>query len=279
VTVVVTGAAGQLGSALAAGLSTDSAVKAFTRAELDLTDTSATLSALHDAAPAVIVNAVAFNDVDGSETNATRAFSVNAIAVRTLARAAEATGATLVHFSTDFVFDGETDRPYSEDDAPSPRSVYAQSKLVGEWMAASWQRHYVLRVESLFGGPQAKSSVDRFVNGLRAGEEITPFADREVSPSFVDDVVGATRQLIQRRAPYGLYHCVNSGHTAWVNVAREIARHLAVPNPRIRPISVKDVTYRASRPRYAALDNSKLAHAGITMPSWQDALARYLAAS
>lgn len=275
---VVTGAAGQLGSALLEGLAGDYDVVGLSRQDLDVTDHEAVMRRIVGASPAVILNATAYNNVDGAEDDAITAFNVNAMAVRSLARAAEASGAVLVHYSTDFVFDGETDRPYTEEDLPSPRSVYGQSKLVGEWMAASIQSHYVLRVESLFGGQQARSSIDKFIAALRDDREVRAFVDREVSPSYVLDVVTATLTLLARRPSYGVYHCVNSGHAAWLALARRVADRVAADPALVKGTSVHDVQLRASRPRYAALDNSKLAAAGVLLPSWEDALDRYLGA-
>jgi len=275
--VVVTGAAGQLGSAICDGFADAFEVVSLTRATLDVTDSRAVMERVADARPTAIVNCTAYNDVDGAEDAPRDALEVNAMAVRSIARAAERAGATLIHYSTDFVFDGNTDRPYTEDDAPTPRSVYGQSKLVGEWMAASAPRHYVLRVESLFGGPRARSSVDRIIEAVRTAGETRVFHDREVSPSFVDDVVMATRCLIERRAAFGLYHCVNTGHTTWLGLAREIERLSNTAVSRVIPVSFRDVALKATRPQYAALDNGKLTRNGCPMPTWQDALRRYLA--
>ena len=107
---------------------------------------------------------------------------------------------------------------------PNPRSAYASSKLLGEWFAAEVPAHYILRVESLFGGPTAKSSVDKMLQTIRNGGEVRAFVDRTVSPSFVDDVVVATSSLLDRKSPPGVYHCVNSGWTTWSGIARELAR-------------------------------------------------------
>ena len=274
---LVVGAAGQLGRAVSEGLADSFTVVSQTRATLDVTDTAAVLACAAGVKPSVIVNCTAYNDVDGAEDAPVPAFEVNAMAVRALARAAEAGGATLVHYSTDFVFDGNTDRPYTEEDRPAPQSIYGQSKLVGEWMAASAARHYVLRVESLFGGPHTRSSIDRIIDAIRAGSEARVFQDRVVSPSFVDDVVTATRCVLTRPAPSGVYHCVNSGFTTWLDLAREIERVVNVDASRLVPISRHDVALKASRPGFAALDNGKLARAGCPMPAWQDAIRRYLA--
>ncbi len=201
---------------------------------------------------------------------------MNAIAVRTLARAAAESGATLVHFGTDFVFDGAACRPYTEDDPPNPQSVYASSKLLGEWLARDAPTWYVLRVESLFGGARRRGSVDTIVDHLLAGREAPVFTDRTVSPSFVEDVVAATLALVERRALSGVYHCVNSGHTTWHDLALAASRLLAV-EPRLKPLRAAEQPFKAARPLYCALSNRRLAEMGVVMPSWQDALGRHLA--
>ena len=156
--------------------------------------------------------------------------------------------------------------------------MYAQSKLIGEWLAADAHRHYVLRVESLFGGPQRKSSVDRIVDAVRSGQAAPVFVDRVVSPSFVDDVSDASAFVLRTAPEPGVYHCVNSGHATWLAVGQEIVAHLGGSSALLKPISVKDVSLPAPRPQFAALDNAKLARAGYVMPTWQDAIRRYLAA-
>jgi dTDP-4-dehydrorhamnose reductase len=274
--VLVVGAAGQLGQAVVARLSGAYDVVPCTRADVDVTDHAAVTAFVRDAHPEAIVNCVAFNDVDGSEDRQQHAFAVNAFAPRSLARVADELGAVFVHYSTDFVFSGAATAPYTEEDSPEPQSVYAQSKLVGEWMAAGCRRHFVVRVESLFGGAQARSSVDRIIAAVREGAEARVFFDRVVSPSFTVDVAGALAHMLGGTAPFGLYHCVNSGHATWLEVGQEIARLLGRPATCLTPVSVSDVKLRASRPQYAALSNQKLAAAGYDMPSWQDALARYL---
>jgi dTDP-4-dehydrorhamnose reductase len=147
---------------------------------------------------------------------------------------------------------------------------------VGEWFAADAPRHYVLRVESLFGGPAARSSIDRIIDTLLGGEETRVFVDRIVSPSYVEDVAAATDALVTHEAPFGLYHCVNSGYATWYEVAAEIARQAGVSDEVLRPVTVADVKLRARRPQFAALSNEKLRQAGYEMPAWQDAVRRHL---
>jgi dTDP-4-dehydrorhamnose reductase len=279
--LLVTGSSGQLGTAILSAFS-DWDVTAHTHETLEITNIEAVKRAVAEARPHVIVNCAAFNSVDDAERRPLDAFGINAFGVRTLARAAEENGATLVHYGTDFVFSGlggDDTEPYDESVAPSPRSVYAASKLVGEWLALESPRVYVLRVESLFGLPAdwkgRRGSLDTLVAGLEAGREVPAFTDRTVSPSYVVDVSSATRYLVDARASYGLYHCVNSGHATWYQVATAVAGLLNVP-ARVKPITMEDAHFVAARPRFCALSNRKLAAAGFQMPAWQDALRRWL---
>jgi dTDP-4-dehydrorhamnose reductase len=278
--VLVAGAAGQLGVAIVEAFG-DRAVVGLTRAALDITDPVAVRRAVDAAAPDVIVNCSAFNDVDGAESRPLEALAVNAFGVRNLARQAERVGAVLVHYGTDFVFDGTAHEPYDEDAPPSPLSTYAGSKLLGEWLALEAPRAYVLRVESLFGTPRGwrgrRGSLDGIVDRLETGAEVTVFTDRVVSPSYTVDVARATRHLVDGGAAPGLYHCVNSGAATWQDVALETARVLGV-EARLRPVRMADVAFKAARPRYCALANGKLERAGCAMPAWQDALRRWLEA-
>jgi dTDP-4-dehydrorhamnose reductase len=275
---MVTGSAGQLGAAIVAAFA-DRELIAHTSATLDITDASAVEAAVTASRPAVIINCAAFNDVDGAETRPADAFAVNAFAVRTLARAAEAVNARLVHYSTDFVFDGTAPEPYTEAEAPRPRSVYAASKLVGEWFALEAPAALVLWVERLFGSPRQRNgrggTIDQIADGLEQGRPVRVFTDRTVSPGYTPDVAAATRHLLDAGAAPGVYHCVNSGAATWEQVARELARVMAV-EPRLEPTSVDAVTFKAPRPRFCALANDKIAAAGFRMPSWQDAISRWI---
>ncbi|MSO82925.1 MAG: dTDP-4-dehydrorhamnose reductase [Acidobacteria bacterium] len=278
--ILVAGAAGRLGAAVVEAFAGWEVV-AHTRATLDITDTEAVRRAVAGAAPAVIVNCAAFNDVDGAEDRAADALAINAFAVRSLARAAETCGAVLMHFGTDFVFDGTATEPYGEEAAPSPRSVYALSKLLGEWFALDAPRGFVLRVESLFGAPAGwggrPGSLDVIVEGLEQDREVKVFTDRVVSPSYTRDVAHAVRHLVETHPPPGVYHCVNSGYATWYDVAEEAARLLGV-RPRLQPITADQVAFKAARPRFCALANRKLTATGFTMPTWNDALRRWLTA-
>jgi len=253
-------------------------VIAFDHRALDVTDPVAVASAMASAQPQVIINCAGYNAVDAAENHPVDALRANAFAVRTLAREATKLGAAIVHYSSDFVFDGKAAEPYTEEQHPNPQSVYATSKMLGEWFASDAPCAYVLRVESLFGrrpdGTPIEGSVAAILHALESGAPVRVFEDRTVSPTYVADAVRATRELVERRAPPGIYHCVCSGHCTWLEFATEAARLMGV-EPRLERITLETARLKAARPRYCALSNQKLS-AGIAMRSWQEALRAYL---
>jgi dTDP-4-dehydrorhamnose reductase len=280
--VMIVGAAGQLGLVMTREFLPCHEVLPLAMSDLDITDGESVNARVVRERPDLVINCAAYNDVDGAEDHALAAMRVNALAVRGLAHAAAGIDAVLVHYGSDFVFDGLATRPYCEDDMPRPQCVYACSKLCGDWFAMTAPRHYVLRVESLFGGSaqenyRGPSTIDRIIDSLASGGAPKVFTDRTVSPSYVLDVARATRELVEGGAPYGLYHCVNSGHCTWYDLAVEVARHLPGAGQPV-PASVADVRLKAARPQFAAMANAKLESVGVRMPSWQDVIARYVPA-
>jgi dTDP-4-dehydrorhamnose reductase len=280
--IAITGAGGRLGTALCCDLvAAGHDVEPLTRADLDITNAQRVSETMHRLRPDAIVNCSAYNAVDAAEANAATAFAVNANGPALLTAAANALDATLVHYSTDFVFDGSASEPYTETDPTRPLSVYGASKLAGEMEVSRARRHYILRVESLFGGScttAPRSTVDWIAANLLSGRPVRVFVDRTVSPSYVPDVAAATIALLQRDAPHGTYHCVNSGCTTWDELAEELARLLRVA-ARFEKVLTADVASAASRPRFCALSNQKLRAAGADMPPWRAALARHIMAT
>ncbi|MGE3511427.1 MAG: dTDP-4-dehydrorhamnose reductase [Vicinamibacterales bacterium] len=278
--IVVVGARGQLGAAVVHAARVAHDVVPLDRAALDIGDAAAVRTRMHELRPDVVINCAAYNAVDAAEDRPEDAIRGNALAVRNLVRALP--GATLVHYSSDFVFDGTASRPYVETDTPNPLSVYGMSKLMGEWFARDAARAYVLRVESLFGrapdAAPAKGSVAAIVNALLAGQTPRVFEDRTVTPTSVTDCARATLALLEHQAPPGVYHCVNSGSCTWLGLAQEVARILALP-PRFETVRFDEVTLKARRPKYCALSNEKLIATGAAMPDWQHALRESLAAA
>ena len=280
--VLVTGAAGLLGRALTRVLGPECDVVPLRREDLDLTDEGAVWAKVRETRPDAVLNAAAYTDVDAAEDDPMAALAVNVRGVRSLARAAADVRATLVHYSTDFVFGGNASEPYSEDDEARPRNVYGMSKLLGEWFVQG-SRQYVLRLGSLFGAPpvepgrrtrRACGTIDRFADSLLEGREVRALVDRVVSPSYVDDVSVATSLIVRAAPPSGLYHCVQSGYALWFEVATALADELGVETA-VGRIYSHELKLRAERPRFCVLSAQKLAKAGVEMPHWRDALARY----
>ncbi len=270
---VVLGAGGQLGQALARELrKAGHEVTALTRAALDVTQRFAVLDRVAKLKPEVIANATVLG-VDPSEDDPKAALAVNAFAVRSLADVARSTDAALVHFSSDYVFDGAATAPYRETDRPNPVNVYGATKLLGELYAQNAPRGYVLRVEGLFGTPGGKGTIDKMIAEARQGRTLTAFYDRKVSPVHVDDVATATRRLVEKNASAGIWHCVNSGVATWHEIALEIVRFTSSPS-NVIPASLERSGLRVARPLFSALSNEKLANAGMDLPTWQTALAR-----
>jgi dTDP-4-dehydrorhamnose reductase len=278
--VLLTGTGAQLAGALRTRLQGACTLTAVTRQACDIASAADVARVTADTQPEVIVNCASYNDVDGAEREAESALRVNGLALAVLADAATRLDAVLVHYSTDFVFDPAADPgPLGESAPTSPRSIYAQSKLLGEILAKRTPRHYVLRVASLFGGDRAKSSLDRIAAAIRRGDTVKAFANRTVTPSYVPDLAEATAGILAGTVPYGLYHCVNSGHGTWVDVARAIAAEAgADPDRAVTPVPFDPAAYPARRPTYAALSNAALASHGVPLPPWRDAIARYVRA-
>jgi len=271
--VVVLGGGGQLGQAINREMRrAGHEVVAFTRAALDVTQRFAVLDKVAKLKPEVVVNATVLG-VDASEDDPKAALAVNSFAVRTLADVARSAGAALVHFSSDYVFDGAATAPYRETDRPNPVNVYGATKLLGEIYAQNAPRGYVLRVEGLFGTPGGKGTIDKMIAEARQGRTLTAFYDRKISPVHVDDVAAAMRRLVEKKANPGVWHCVNSGFASWHELALEIVRMLGSPS-NVIPASLERSGLRVPRPLFSALSNEKLANFGIELPTWQNALAR-----
>ncbi len=247
------------------------------RADCDIRDAGAVAALCASVAPDVVFNAAAYTDVDGAEAAPELAQAVNGQGAENVARAARAIGAAVVHYSTDFVFDGTLERPYDERDPPSPQGAYARSKVAGDArVAAATPRHFIVRVGCLYGrgGRNFPSTV---VRRLRAGETLRADRDRRVSPTWVREPARVSAALA-RTAFYGLYHCTAQGETTWAEFARRMAAHLGLPDARVEALPTASVNLRASRPARAILDNRALRERGLdTLAPWEDGLAGYLA--
>jgi dTDP-4-dehydrorhamnose reductase len=280
------GADGQLGSELAVLLAGPD-LHAVTHADLEITDTAAVDACLGRLAPDVVVNTAAFHAVDRCEDEPGTAFAVNALAVRHLARRARDRGHLLVHFSTDYVFDGRAARPYREDDVPVPLSAYATSKLAGEcFVRALAPRHLVVRSAGLFGGAGSRGKGGNFVESIlrraRAGEPLRVVADQVTAPTYTRDLAATVAALIERArvdaSVDGLVHATADGSCSWHAFACAILEEAGVAAP-VAAISTRELAAPAARPPYSVLANARLAALAVPRPRpWRDGLRAYLAA-
>jgi dTDP-4-dehydrorhamnose reductase len=276
--VLLIGGSGQLGTEIRRSW-TDCEIVAPPHAQLDLEDADVLARMLAATSPDAVVNCAAFHNVDRCEEQPERAFAVNALAVDRAARACRDRDAVFVTISTDYVFDGETTRPYAESDRPDPISAYGASKLAGEHLVLRLQsRAFVVRTCGLYGVRPSETKgytfVDRIVAQARAGERPRVVSDVIASPTFAGDLAAALRELL-RRDDYGLYHAVNAEPVSWYDFAVEALRQAGV-DPNVEPISASQWKAAARRPRYSALENQKLRARGVEMPGWRKGLSSYL---
>ncbi len=277
--ILVTGAHGQLGRALLeAAAAHGLAAEGHDLDTLDIADAGAVAAALDRIRPGTVVNCAAWTAVDDCEDNPGLALAVNGTAVGHLAAACAATGATLVQVSTDYVFSGAGEHPYREDDPVGPTSAYGRSKLEGERLARRAPEHLVVRTAWLFGRG-GRSFITAIRGQIEAGTSpLRVVADQRGCPTYCDDLAEAILGLLERGAR-GTVHAVNSGATTWHGFAEEIVRQLGA-RVDVRPVCTADVPRPAPRPANSVLDTARLAALlGAPLPTWRDALRRYLAAS
>jgi dTDP-4-dehydrorhamnose reductase len=227
--------------------------------------------------PSLIVNCIAFNDVDGAEQRPEAAFALNAEYVGRLALLADAVDAVLVHYSTNYVFDGAGGGEFMEKDPPNPLSIYGKSKRRGEELALENSRRcYVIRTAVVFGpkGPSVlskKSFVDVMLELSLKTDAIRAVADEVNSITYAPDLANATAALVDSGAPAGIYHLTNSGHASWYELAREIFR-ITDRRINLEPVPSSSFPRKAIRPARAVLIN----HKATPLRPWQAALAEYL---
>jgi dTDP-4-dehydrorhamnose reductase len=277
---VLIGAAGQLGADLLRTFDGPGEIIPLTRADLDILDASRVHALLAELQPTHVVNAAAYNHVDRAEDDGALAVAVNATAVEHIARACQAQGATFVHFSTDYVFDGTRRTPYSERDTPAPVNRYGESKLLGERLAqAACERTLIFRVCGLFGVARATGSGTNFVETMlrmaEGGRPLRVVADQVMTPSSTLDLARKVWRVVPK-APPSIYHLTNAGQTSWYDFARAIF-DLSGLRPDLTAVTAAEYGARARRPAYSVLGHDALgALDEDDLRSWQQALAAYL---
>jgi dTDP-4-dehydrorhamnose reductase len=282
VRIAIIGAAGQLGSDLCRVLAGGD-IHPLTRADFDVCDAERRAEVLDRIAPEVVINTSAYHRVDEAEGRPDLAFAVNAVAVEGLGRWCAGRDATLVHFSTDYVFRGDVASPRRESDVAEPISVYGTSKLAGELLARlAAPRHFVIRTCGLYGrggsaGKGGANFVELMLRLAAAGRAIKVVRDQVMTPTYTVDLAAAVVALLETRR-YGLYQITNAGECSWYEFARGVFEVAGVEAD-LSPTTAREYGARAARPGYSVMANEALAAAGVAaLPPWREALGRYFAA-
>jgi dTDP-4-dehydrorhamnose reductase len=276
--VLITGVHGQLGRALA-GVCARRGLKFEGRDidTLDIGDAAAVTEWIEGSKPNTVINCAAFTAVDDCESDEDSASRVNGAAVGHIATACNTVGARLVQISTDYVFAGDGDRPYREDDPVAPKSAYGRTKLRGEELAADARRHLVVRTAWLYGhgGRNFVEAIRGQIDG--GAESLKVVADQRGSPTYCNDLAEAVLDLMEADVD-GVVHAVNTGETTWHGFAVAIASLLG-KDVEVLQVKTGEFPRPAPRPAYSVLDTSRLSGVlGRSIPPWEDALARYLEA-
>lgn len=277
--ILIIGADGQLGSALVKVLGNEELVP-LTWEEIEICNAEQTRDIVLREAPEMVINLAAFHQVDLCEDEVEKTFATNVFAVRNLAQICRDLGIALVHFSTDFVFGGEKSTPYREDDLPNPLSVYACSKLAGEYFVKNiCSKHFLIRTCGLYGAGKSSKPHKNFVEiMLKLAADTKPIKvvnDQVLTPTYTKDLALALSHLIKTKH-YGLYHITNNGSCSWYEFAKAIFDFAQIP-VELSPVTSSEFKAKARRPAYSVLDNYNLRKIGLDdLRDWKEALKDYL---
>ena len=280
--IVIIGSGGRLGAALTREYRDKFDVVGFNHAQLDLTNFEQVREKVTALDFGVLINCAAFTNVDLCETQRDQAFKINAEAPRVLAEICREKKAKLIHFSTDYVFDGEKREPYTEDDVAKPISVYGESKREGEKLVLHTQdRHLVVRVSWVFG-PDRPSFVDGVIKRARENEHVEAIADKFSAPTYTRDIAQVLPQFFENDVS-GLLHFANAGECSWQEYAQfslDCCRSLGIPlkAKTVGALKLSDMkNWIARRPVYSVLSTTKyIAITGSTPRGWRDAVGDYV---
>ncbi|MFA5374646.1 MAG: dTDP-4-dehydrorhamnose reductase [Dehalococcoidia bacterium] len=274
--VLVTGAGGMLAEDLVPCLSQRGhEVVPIAEIDLDICDLERVKSAVSRIKPDILINCAAYTDVDGAEANRDTAFRVNGLGVKNLASACAEAGCAIAHFSTDYIFNGKKRGPYRIEDKPHPLNAYGESKLEGErYLQQLASRFYLIRTSWLFG-LHGKNFVETILKASEKQSELRVVNDQRGAPTFTQDLSRAVADLIST-GRCGIYHITNQGKTSWYGYAAAIIKK-ARRNTAVVPVSSGEINRPAVRPKNSSLDPYPLKETiGYLLPSWEDALERYL---
>lgn len=281
--IVIVGAGGRLGAALTREYRDKFDLTGFNHAQLDLSNLDKTREKLRETDFNILINAAAFTNVDLCETEPEQAFRINAEAPRIFAEICGEKNSRLIHFSTDYVFDGEKREPYTEEDEANPISAYGDSKLAGEKnVLAAQGRHLVVRVSWVFG-PDRPSFIDGMINRAQESEEIDAVADKISTPTYTHDIAGMLPQFFDGSVAGGILHFANAGECSWreyaqwaLDCCREAGLPLQAKTVGTRKL-VDMANWIARRPVYSVLSSAKYRKlTGRSPRAWREAVADYI---
>lgn len=273
--ILITGANGMLAKAVKEKFANETLILTDSN-ELDITVEKSVMEKVKEINPEYVINCAAYTAVDKAEEDKELAKKVNSLGVENLAKACRNTGATLIHVSTDYVFDGELDinKVYREDDKTGPVTVYGITKLSGEQkLIENCDKYYIFRTAWLYG--EGNNFVRTMLKLGSEKEEINVVSDQHGSPTYTEDLANIIYQAIEKKIPYGIYHATNQGYTTWYDFTKEIFKK-ANCNCRVNPVTSEQFVRPAKRPKNSMLSKDKLLVQGIEIPMWIDALDRYL---
>lgn len=273
--ILITGANGMLAKAVRNELKDEELILTDV-AELDITDIDAVRKFVNDVQPQYIINCAAYTAVDKAEEQLELARKVNALGPKNLAIVANEEDATLIHISTDYVFGGEkkTEEDYTEEEQKHPDTVYGITKLEGEQaIKDSCFKYYIFRTAWLYG--DGNNFVRTMLNLGKEKDELNVVADQHGSPTYAVDLASIIHQAIQKNIPYGIYHTTNLGYTTWYDFTKKIFE-IAGIDCKVNPVTSEEFVRPAKRPKNSKLSKEKLLSTGIQVPTYEDALKRYL---
>ncbi|MFH0960634.1 MAG: dTDP-4-dehydrorhamnose reductase [Pseudomonadota bacterium] len=245
--------------------------------EIDISNKPSVSDVFRKAKPLTVINLAAVTDVDGCESRQDLALSVNGVGAENLAMASREFGSFLIHISTDYVFDGSSDKPYLEGDSPHPLGVYGKTKLEGEIRIRNSlpENHLIVRTQWLYG-QHGKNFVDTIIRAAKQNNKLRIVNDQHGAPTYTVDLAEAIIELGRRRFS-GIFHVTNSGSTTWSGFASKILGIAGVTDVEIEEINTEELGRPAPRPLYSVLDTSKFETlTGMKLRSWEDALQEYL---
>ena len=274
--ILITGANGMLAKSVKERLKKGNELICTDVSELDITNKDQVLEFVQDLKPEYIINCAAYTAVDKAEEVYDLADKINGDGPANLALASKLIDATLVHISTDYVFNGDLDvsKSYVEDDAVGPVTVYGKTKLHGEQgVKDNTDKYYIFRTAWLYG--DGNNFVRTMLNLAKNHDEVSVVSDQHGSPTYAEDLADIIGQAIEKKIPYGLYHATNQGFTTWYEFTKKIYE-LSDITTKVKPVASEEFVRPAKRPKNSQLDKTKLLSQGITIPSWEDGLQRYL---